>query len=252
MNFTEQTLALLSRGSIDINEGDPAGWTPLMYGASRGFSRIVETLLNVGADTSVRMESGCTALRLAVVTLLVQAGADLDAINCQGLTPLHLAAGLGNSEIVQALIEAGSSPNKCLPSDGESPLFTASSKGHTDVVRVLLSAKANARLARARTPGIKVFPLESAVCFGHVEIVRELLQHRGVEGCGGANAGIDALYHSVCRCSPRSARLLVDAGTDTRSTFRIMSNPGDKEDDGTMLAHANRALRKKIDARRSS
>lgn len=101
---TEQTLALLSRGSIDINEGDPAGWTPLMYGASRGFSRIVEILLNVGADTSVRMESGCTALhlasqdgRLAVVTLLVQAGADLDAINCQGLTQLHLAAGLGNS-----------------------------------------------------------------------------------------------------------------------------------------------------------
>lgn len=256
----ERVVALLSLGSIDINQGDPQGWTPLMHAAFWGFSRVVKVLLDRGASTSMTLENGHSALHLAsqcqhlaVIAALVQAGADQEAINCQGLTPLHLAAGLGHFEVVQALIEAGSTPDTCLPSDGETPLFTASGKGYVDVVRALLSANANARLPRTSFSNVEVVPLENTVCQGHVEVVHELLQHRGIEGCGGAGVGVDVLYLSIRACSPRIVRLLVDAGADTESKFGIIGNAGDVEYGGTILTLANRVLRtKKVDGKNAT
>ena len=63
---------------------------------------VVTALVNAGADLEARDESGLTPLHVAaggsavpaVVTALVNAGADLEARTESGLTPLHVRRGV--------------------------------------------------------------------------------------------------------------------------------------------------------------
>eukprot|EP00903_Cladosiphon_okamuranus_P014686 g13612.t1 len=50
---TKRAVALLSRGSINIDRFNPQGFTPLMYAAQEGRSRVVRIQLSSGADVSV-------------------------------------------------------------------------------------------------------------------------------------------------------------------------------------------------------
>ncbi len=140
----QRTVALLSRGSLDINQGAPDGVTALMLGAAQGHVSIVRILLNKGADVSSVTDIGSTALHfaaenghLAVTMLLVEMGADLDAMCSSGPTPLYLAAEQGHEEVVAALIDAGVNCNTRLL-DGDTPLSAAAASGHWKAVRVLL------------------------------------------------------------------------------------------------------------------
>lgn len=54
----EGTLALLSQESINIDQGDPEGVTPLMFAAVKGSSRVVRILLSRGANTSYSQGQG--------------------------------------------------------------------------------------------------------------------------------------------------------------------------------------------------
>ncbi len=75
---------------------------PLHVAATQGAVDIVQLLLASGARVDVRDVNGCTAMHLAaelgterhmaVVRLLFEAGADVNASNCLQKSPLHLAA----------------------------------------------------------------------------------------------------------------------------------------------------------------
>lgn len=251
---TKRTLALLSQGPIDVNQGTPLGSTPLMLGAFNGFPRIVKILLAKGANTSIVADNGGTALHLSsmqghllVTTLLVEAGADLEATNCQGFTPLHMAAAEGRYDVLAALIEAGANPNTRLKGAGETPLFTVARLARVDAVKVLLRAKANPLLTtRMVLFGIELVPLSVAAFGGHVDVVRELLQHRGLEGCGGASAGVNALRGvAIGSCSSRVGRLLVEAGVDSESTGSFAFFPTGGAPNETLLALISRNLSEK-------
>ena len=60
----ERTVALLSSGTIDIDQrDDQKGFTPLTMASVRGHSAVVRILLNNGANASMVADEGCTALR---------------------------------------------------------------------------------------------------------------------------------------------------------------------------------------------
>lgn len=158
IGLTDRILALLSRGSITIEEATQRddGWTPLTVGALRGFPRIVETLLHEGADPSIARDDGATALHIAsrhghLPILRSWWRRPAQTSRQPGLTPLCTVAERVHADVMSAVIEAGSNPNSRLPTTGETALYGSASRGHLGAVRVFLRAKANAlSLGRAR------------------------------------------------------------------------------------------------------
>jgi ankyrin repeat protein len=109
---------LISEGA-DVNaRSDVLGRTPLMYAAARYSNpEIVTLLIEAGADVNAKVNNGLTPLMLAarytttpeIVTLLIQAGADVNTKDENGLTPLWFANHLSGSypEIIKILEAAG-------------------------------------------------------------------------------------------------------------------------------------------------
>ena len=112
------------------NPGDGAlgeGTTPLMRAARAGDVPVVRQLLEGGADPMLRQKNHTTALMFAsglgrtslfdvdrpwseekaieVVRLCLEHGAEVDAFNDLGQTPVHGAAGLGASSIIAFLAD---------------------------------------------------------------------------------------------------------------------------------------------------
>lgn len=64
-DYVERTIALFSKGSIDIDQGTPGGETPLMLASMMGHEPVVRILLSKGANVSIE-SGGITALCYAV------------------------------------------------------------------------------------------------------------------------------------------------------------------------------------------
>lgn len=81
-----------------------------------------------------------------IIGLLVQAGVDVNARDIRGNAPLHEAAlgDRGNPTAIRALLKYGADPD--LPNGtGETPLMIAAGMGELECVQVLLEAGANLR-----------------------------------------------------------------------------------------------------------
>jgi hypothetical protein len=127
----------------------PESQSPLVRAAVLGQTDEVARLLASGADPRERTSRGFTALgmaaregRAAVIERLVRAGADPDIrdTNENEWTPLLNAVHKHQRNAVQALLRLGADPDK---GGGLTPLIMAAGYGDTDMVRLLLDGGAN-------------------------------------------------------------------------------------------------------------
>lgn len=102
-----------------------------------------------GGDPNQLDEDGVPILVLAagvraarVVSLLVKAGAELDAQDLDGDTALHRAGAIGAEEVVRTLVGAGATIN-FRNHDGKTPIMVAAAMGHFNVCRFLIAADAD-------------------------------------------------------------------------------------------------------------
>lgn len=102
-------------GQCRVNEKNSRGFTPLhlavLYGA-RYQGRTVSSLIKAGADVNAEDNFGQTPLHLACRSLnccelLLAHGATLNVRTGKGVTPLHLAVSYGQREIVRLLLARG-------------------------------------------------------------------------------------------------------------------------------------------------
>lgn len=110
----------IARGA-DIDGFDVPGigrMVPLGRQAHQGNAAMVTWLLENGADPALRDATGDTALHIAanqgkvsVIPILVAGNADIEATDNRGNTPLHRSVMPGGLEATRMLLELGANPN---------------------------------------------------------------------------------------------------------------------------------------------
>jgi len=128
---------LISQGA-NINAGVPPA---LHCAVNEGHKEVVELLLTKGVDVDVRDNTGQTSLDIAlsrdrkeIAELLQAKGASISSI--------YTAAQAGHLEGAKRLLEAGADVNK-KDKDGLTPLLYAIKGGHKDLVMLLIAKGAD-------------------------------------------------------------------------------------------------------------
>ena len=169
-SHAEDTAKLLLEKGADPNGTDGFHRSSLFIASANGSPEIVGVLLDKGADPNIRDDSGATPLHeamwgilrggrrsnapvalspgknqnpdtLAVVTLLLDKGADINARTKEGATPLLNALAWGQSDVARLLIQRGADVN-LKNKQGDSPLRRALALRLNDVVELLRTAGA--------------------------------------------------------------------------------------------------------------
>lgn len=140
--------AIVAKDPTRLNAIASDGFHPLGLAAFFKREDAVKALLELGADvTPASRNGGFTALHSAVaddegpaakeiVRMLLEAGADPNARNASGGTPLHTAGFTGNIAIIQMLLAAKADPTVA-DDKGQQPLDYARERGHSEAAALI-------------------------------------------------------------------------------------------------------------------
>jgi uncharacterized protein len=138
--------SLLKKDAVWVYQISADGWAPLHLAAAFGGSRAAALLLEHGAHVHqfsrnpMRSQPlhACIALSgdLETARLLIAQGAEVNAVQAGGYTPLHQAAAAGHHELTVLLLEAGADPQR-LCDQGKRPYDYARERGHGQIVELL-------------------------------------------------------------------------------------------------------------------
>ena len=146
-NDLETVERLLKQGS-DANTKSSVGYPVLVLAAKHGSVAIINALRDKGADVNARDQDGSTALIEAIgkqhasaVKELLTRKASVNETHLKGLmegmTPLMLAAMLGNISILQMLLDSGADVNARDKQLGATAMKFAQTSNHPEAVRLL-------------------------------------------------------------------------------------------------------------------
>jgi ankyrin repeat protein len=174
---------LLLAAALFVTAGPALAESPLADAIESGRRDAAFELLAAGADVNASQGDGTTPLHWAayhldveLVERLVDRGARANTQNRYGATPLGEAAKAANAELVAVLLEAGA-PVDAANADGETALMLCARTGSVPVAKLLLDAGADVNAREAwRDQTALMWAAESA----HAEVV-ELLIERGAD-----------------------------------------------------------------------
>ncbi|HXA50122.1 MAG TPA: ankyrin repeat domain-containing protein [Candidatus Acidoferrum sp.] len=195
-----------------LNARGPEGSTPFMYAVLYTGVPVLEQLLKKGADPNLKNDAHATALMwvatdLAKTRVLVEHGADVNAISSDLRTPLMVAARRpGNLATVKLLLDRGAKVNPTLhPASESSPLIEAATAGDAAIMELLLARGADAK-AGAQQAITMAVSVRCAKCFDLL-VARDLAK----EAYTGALADVAVLADA------KTVKIMLDHGADVNT-----------------------------------
>ncbi len=154
--------------------------------------------------------SGSTENFLTCVRSLLDAGADVNARNTKGITPLHVAAKGNVPEIMKLLLERGADI-EAADKDARTPLLWAAFEGSDKAVRLLLQQG-----AKQQVPGVGMTALHYAAQFGHVEVA-QVFADAGADLNAHDEKGATPLHLAAGFSQPATLRWLLEHGANVHA-----------------------------------
>ena len=226
---------LLQNYNFDIHERDDSGWSALHHGAWSFDLELFQYLIEKGSDIFVKTRKNRSCLHLAALVgdlricrvVLRNYNVDINARDDYGFTVLHSAAGSGDSELLQYLIENGSDVFR-KTKNGKSCLHLAAERGHLKICRVLLQHY-NFVVDERDDDGSAV--LHSAALGGNLELFQYLIEN-GSDVFSKTKNGRSCLHIAAEQGHLKICRMLL---TNYNFAFH------ERDDDGLAVLH-NAAL----------
>ncbi|GBN05336.1 Serine/threonine-protein phosphatase 6 regulatory ankyrin repeat subunit B [Araneus ventricosus] len=228
LNNTIEVVKVLIKNGAQVDAEDKSGFTPLCLAVKNNDKEVVEMLIENGANINAKdgypLFSAISQGFYDIVEILMQN--EKIKINMQivnDITPLHVAAELGQRVIVETLIIKGADVNAVTADCKKTPLHNAASAGAAEVVKILLKKKAkiNARAVDGSTP------LHLAVYSGQANVVKMLNEN-------GANVNIaDYKNRTAIQLAAFHGKLEIVKMLSELKTVSIH----DKANDGFSLLH---------------
>ena len=126
---------------------DRAGFRPIHTAAYQGMANMVTILLANGADIEAKDNMGGTPLHAAlhsencaeIAQILLSKGADPGSADAKGMTPLHCLASAGNVDMIHRLATTRAMRRTSYNHLGDLPIHTAVRKGHVPAIEALVT-----------------------------------------------------------------------------------------------------------------
>src|SRR5499425_1467057 len=203
-----------------VSGKDAGGSTALHHAAGYGPVGNLQLLIDKGADVNAKNRRGSTPLHWAIhdeakVRLLLAKGVNVNTKQAQGRTPLYLAAMLGNGvPTLRLLLSKGADPNLAAV-NGQTPLMMAA-RGDVEAMQLLIEkgADVNAKDGAGETA------LMSACVGGNARGVQLLIERGadvkvtskrnetalGFAATSGAQASVEMLFAKGAGVNVRNFR----------------------------------------------
>ncbi|MBL8033257.1 MAG: ankyrin repeat domain-containing protein [Leptospiraceae bacterium] len=141
-NQNARFVRLLAEAGADINIAENSGRTALHMACSLGSPEMVQLLLDLGADMELRTQEGVTCFLIAmssgitmkngkaVIKLLIENGADINAVDNSGCNAIFWAVCHDALDIARLLMAGGADPHQRVTETGKNAIDRARDEGN--------------------------------------------------------------------------------------------------------------------------
>ena len=238
---------------VDINAAQGDGMTALHWAADKRDVEMARMLLTAGAMVNAATRLGAiTPLFIAcsngdarMIEILLNAGADANSTKANGATALMIAAASGNADAVKVLLDHGAEANAKESVHGQTALMFAAALNRDQAIRILLVHGADPKIATkvnkiqrvrldadgnpilppaGQKPTADALPQKTAANANGTSLAGATLAGASEEHAIGPDSmgGMTALLYAAREGHVAAIKALLDGGADVNEL-----NPGD-------------------------